>query len=221
MEGIVATSVEPTATSTSSISLPIPTSVSTQDQQTTASPLVSTRTVFQNLTVKQKAVYQPTFRFRRWLEGEKQALLDVGEEHRTIAGIETELPPLKGEGASVINYTAELRRVEERLLEFYAGLDQLYKRHKWDKERARQYEYQLLADRLLGIVGGSIGRRYDPVNPVLIGVGLGKFSIRSELSSLDSTFLSFFVQKVTIDSRISLRIDTCEYLSSAKQTKDS
>ncbi|KAG9071275.1 hypothetical protein KI688_008821 [Linnemannia hyalina] len=62
-------------------------------------------------------------------------------------------------------------------------------------ERARQYEYQLLADRLLGIVGGSIGRRYDPVNPVLIGVGLGKFSIRSGLSSLDSTFLSFFVQK--------------------------
>ncbi|KAG9070416.1 hypothetical protein KI688_009753 [Linnemannia hyalina] len=164
-------------------------------QQTTTSPLVSTRAVFHNLTVKQKAVYQPTFRFRRWLEGEKQALLDVGEEHRTIARIETELPPLKGEGASVINYTAELRRVEERLLKFYAGLDQLYKRHKWDKERARQYEYQLLADRLLGIVGGSIGRRYDPVNPVLIGVGLGKFSIRSGLSSLDSTFLSFFVQK--------------------------
>ncbi|KAG9060844.1 hypothetical protein KI688_007913 [Linnemannia hyalina] len=62
-------------------------------------------------------------------------------------------------------------------------------------ERARQYEYQLLADRLLGIVGGSIGRRYDPANPVLIGVGLGKFSIKSGLSSLDSTFLSFFVQK--------------------------
>ncbi|KAG9067630.1 hypothetical protein KI688_012415 [Linnemannia hyalina] len=105
------------------------------------------------------AVYQPTFRFRRWLEGEKQALLDVGEEHRTIAGIETELPPLKGEGASVINYTAELRRIEERLLEFYAGPDQLYKRHKWDMKRARQYEYQLLANRLLGIVGGSIGPR--------------------------------------------------------------
>lgn len=59
MEGIVATSVEPTATSTSSISLPIPISVSTQDQQTTTSPLVSTRTVFHNLAVKQKAVYQP------------------------------------------------------------------------------------------------------------------------------------------------------------------
>ncbi|KAF9131324.1 hypothetical protein BGW39_001935 [Mortierella sp. 14UC] len=29
----------------------------------------------------------------------------------------------------------------------------------------------------------------------MIGVGLGKFSIKSGLSSLDSTFLSFFVQK--------------------------
>jgi hypothetical protein len=72
----------------------------------------------------------------------------------------------------VINYTAELRQVEEKLLEFYVGRDQLYKRHKWDMERARQYEYQLLADRLLGIVGGSIGRRYDPANPVLIAIGL-------------------------------------------------
>ncbi|KAF9536986.1 hypothetical protein EC957_009128 [Mortierella hygrophila] len=127
MEGIVAASVEPTATSTFLISPPIPISVSTQGQQTTTSPLVSTRTVFHNLAMKQKAVYQPTFRFRRWLEGEKQTLLDVGEEQRAIAGIETELPPLKGEGASVINYTAELRRVVERLLEFYAGRDQLYK----------------------------------------------------------------------------------------------
>ncbi|KAG0347945.1 hypothetical protein BG004_006508 [Podila humilis] len=79
-------------TSTSSISLPIPTSVLTQDQQRATSPL-----------------------------GEKQTLLNEGEEQRTIAGIETELPPLKGEGASVIKYLAELKRVEERLLEFYAG----------------------------------------------------------------------------------------------------
>jgi hypothetical protein len=86
-------------------------------------------------------------------------------------------------------------------------------------ERARQYEYQLLADRLLGIVGGSIGLRYDPANPVLIAVGLGKFLIRSGLSSLDSTFFSYFVQKVTVDSRMSLRIDTCKCLTSTKQSK--
>ncbi|KAF9382477.1 hypothetical protein CPC16_009322 [Podila verticillata] len=195
MEGIIATSVEPTTFSTSSTPLPVPISVSTPDQQSTNSPMVSSRTVYHNLAVKQKAVYQPTFRFRRWLEGEKQKPLDMGEEQETIAGIETGLPPLKGEGASVINYTAELRRVEERLLEFYVGRDHLYKRHKWDMERARQYEYQLLADRLFGIVGGSIGLVRDPENPVLIGVGLGKFSMRSGLSSLDSSFLSFFVQK--------------------------
>jgi hypothetical protein len=65
-----------------------------------------------------------------------------------------------------------------------------------------KYESQLLVDRLLGIVGGSIGRRYDPANPMLIGVGLGKFSIRSGFTFLDSS-LSFFVQKVTLYSRAS------------------
>ncbi|KAG0274828.1 hypothetical protein BGZ96_004069 [Linnemannia gamsii] len=185
----------PTASSTSSTNPSVPLPSSTSDQQSTASPTVSSRTVFRNLAVKQKAIYQPTFRFRRWLEGEKMKPLDMGEGEETISEIETGLPPLKGEGASVINYSAELKRVEEKLLEFYGGRDNLYKRHKWDMERARQYEYQLLADRLLGVVGGSIGCRYDPANPVVIGVGLGKFSIKSGLSSLDSTFLSFFIQK--------------------------
>ncbi|KAK3847075.1 MAG: hypothetical protein J3R72DRAFT_416918 [Linnemannia gamsii] len=86
--------------------------------------------------------------------------------------------------------------VEERLLEFYADRDHLQRWHQWDLERTRQYEYQLLADRLFGIVGGSIGTQRDLENPVLIGVGLGKFSMGSGLSSLDSSFLSFFVQKV-------------------------
>ncbi|KAF9369835.1 hypothetical protein CPB97_003258 [Podila verticillata] len=118
--------------------------------------MVSSRTVFHNLVVKQKAMYQPTFQFCQWLEGEKQKPLDMGEEQEMIAGIKTGLPPLKGEGASVINYTAELRQVEEKLLEFYVGRDHLYKCHKWDMEHAHQYEYQLLADCLFGIIGGSI-----------------------------------------------------------------
>lgn len=36
-------------------------------------PTVSSRTTFLNLAVKQKAVYQPTFRFRRWLETQSKS----------------------------------------------------------------------------------------------------------------------------------------------------
>ncbi|KAF8945173.1 hypothetical protein BGZ47_003134 [Haplosporangium gracile] len=156
---------------------------------------VSSRTIFHNLAVKQKAVYQPTFRFRRWLEDAKQEQVSVDGQQVLISHIESRLPPLKGQGSSVINYVEELERVERNLLEFYAGSGNRFKRNKWDMVRARQYEYQLLADRLFGILGGSIGRRYDSSNPALIGVGLGQFSVKSGLSSLHSTFLNYFIQK--------------------------
>ncbi|OAQ22580.1 hypothetical protein K457DRAFT_295811 [Linnemannia elongata AG-77] len=64
--------------------------------------------------------------------------------------------------------------------------------------RARQAEYQAIAESLLGIVGGSLGRRVEDnksTDPILIGVGLGQFASKSRLSSLHSTFLSYFVQK--------------------------
>lgn len=199
-------SMEGVTTTTSSVSSKIP----VPSPQSQESPTVSSRTTFHNLAVKQKAVYQPTFKFRRWLEGAKQEQVSVDGQQVSISHIESRLPPLKGEGSSVINYFEELERVERNLLEFYAGSDNRFKRNKWDMERARQYEFQLLADRVLGILGGSIGRRYDPSNPAVIGVGLGQFSVKSGLSSLNSTFLKYFVQKVIVAS-IPLMYKTCLY----------
>ncbi|KAG9063431.1 hypothetical protein KI688_004314 [Linnemannia hyalina] len=124
-----------------------------------------------------KAVYQPTFRLHRWLEDEKQATQEGKQE--TIAEIGGRLLPLKGQVASVVGYVAELKKC-----------------HKWDMKRVRHYEYQLIADRLLGIVGGSVGRPRESSNPVLIGVGLAKFSTRSGLSSLDSNVLSYLIKLV-------------------------
>ncbi|KAF9121779.1 hypothetical protein BGX30_002368 [Mortierella sp. GBA39] len=152
MERTAATSVESTTSSISSTS----STSSTPDHQSTYSPMVSSRAVFHNMVVSQRAVYQPAFRFRRWLEGEKQVTQEGEQE--TIAEIEGRLSPLKGQSASVIHCVAELKKVERRLLEFYGGRDQQYKRLKWDMERARHFEHQLIADSLLGIVGGSIGR---------------------------------------------------------------
>ncbi|KAG9067690.1 hypothetical protein KI688_011277 [Linnemannia hyalina] len=98
----------------------------------------------------------------------------------------------------VIEYVTELEQVEQRLKKFYTGDDHRYQRRRWDMARARQAEYQTIAERLLGIVGGSLGRRVEDnkdTDPILIGVGLGQFASKSRLSSLHSTFLSYFIQK--------------------------
>ncbi|KAF9145125.1 hypothetical protein BG015_011995, partial [Linnemannia schmuckeri] len=107
--------------------------------------------------------------------------------------IETYLPPLRVSSSNVINYIKKLERVEEQLKGFYNGPDAKYKRHQWDMQRALHGEFQLIAHRLLGIVGGGLGIRSDPSKPVIIGVGLGKFGTKSELTSLHSTFLSYFI----------------------------
>lgn len=151
---------------------------------------------FRNLAVNQKAVYQPNFRFRRWLETEKD-LVPSGESN-SVATVESLLPPLKGPTASVCGYVEELGKVEARLQEFYSGNNNRFKKHQWDMERARKAEYQAIADRLLGAVGGSIGRKKEESDPVLIGIGLGQFNSNSRLSSLHSTFLDFFVRTVSM-----------------------
>ncbi|KAI8606022.1 hypothetical protein EDD21DRAFT_79589 [Dissophora ornata] len=201
MDGIITTNQESTGVANQgSVTLdPVPpsTSTSTSAQAPVMDPLVTpSRPAYYNLAVKQKAVYQPTFRFRRWLENEKLTIPE-GEEV-SITDVETRLPPLRGPGASVVDYVRELEQVEQRLKKFYAGDDHRYKRHHWDMKRARQAEYQTVAERLLGIVGGSLGRRVEDnkdTDPVLIGIGLGQFSSKSRLSSLHSTFLSYFIQK--------------------------
>ncbi|KAG0352180.1 hypothetical protein BGZ54_002909, partial [Gamsiella multidivaricata] len=50
-------------------------------------------------------------------------------------------------------------------------------------------------DRLLKLIGGSIGRKREEANKVVIEVGLGKFSTKARLSSLHESFQSYFVQK--------------------------
>ncbi|KAF9138940.1 hypothetical protein BG015_002208 [Linnemannia schmuckeri] len=135
-----------------------------------------------------KAVYQPQFRFRRWLETEKVSRLEGEEE--SVPDIESRLPPLRGESASVINYIDELERVEIRLKTFYTGDGDRYRRREWDLEKARQEEFKAIVERLLNIVGGSLGRRVadgPDAAPILTGIGLSKISYKIGLTSLDSS----------------------------------
>jgi hypothetical protein len=84
----------------------------TVQESATSAAMRSPRPVFFNLAVKSKAVYQPNFRFRRWLENEKKATPDGEDE--SVHDIETRLSPLKGQMASVVNYVKELEMVETR-----------------------------------------------------------------------------------------------------------
>ncbi|KAG0346723.1 hypothetical protein BGZ54_005111, partial [Gamsiella multidivaricata] len=119
--------------------------------------------VFYNLAVKQKAVYQPTFKFRRWLEERKRSI-PLGAA-KSISNIESELPALRGKDASVEKYVAGLAGVKEQLDEFY-NKSATFKKHQWDARKAREAEFDIIADRLLNMVGGSLGRQRDEEDKV-------------------------------------------------------
>ncbi|KAF9342320.1 hypothetical protein BGX34_008353, partial [Mortierella sp. NVP85] len=59
-----------------------------------------TKPAVQNLHVKTKAVYQPKFKFRHWMESKKSETPADGS--KSISDIETNLPPLKGETGSIV-----------------------------------------------------------------------------------------------------------------------
>ncbi|KAF9571209.1 hypothetical protein EC968_000857 [Mortierella alpina] len=139
-----------------------------------------TRVVFHNLAVKQKAVYQPVFKHRRWMQEQKARALDPGTG--SISDIETALPPLRGEGACFANHLDQKVQVKGQLDTFYNDTNR-FKNHKWDACRAKEEEYRL------------IGAQHDECNKVVIGVGLGKFSSNAKLTSLHESFQSYFVQK--------------------------
>ncbi|KAG9069912.1 hypothetical protein KI688_009237 [Linnemannia hyalina] len=145
--------------------------------------------LFHNLAVSQKAVYQPTFKHRRWLEQRKGRAVE-GKE--SIAHKETNLPPLRGPEALIIEYVKRSRVVESDLDAFYNNVT--LKKHQWDAKRARDQEFKLVGKRLLELVGGTPGAKRDSKNKVIIGVGLGEFSSSPRLPSLHTAFLKYFVQ---------------------------
>ncbi|KAF8964995.1 hypothetical protein BGZ46_000694 [Entomortierella lignicola] len=69
--------------------------------------------IFYNLVAKQKIVYQSTFKLRRWFE-DKKRIITLSTE-KSISNIESSLPPLRGEGASIEKYFEELENVKEKL----------------------------------------------------------------------------------------------------------
>ena len=145
------------------------------------------------LTVKQKAVLQATFKYRRWLQGQRDSTPSGTE---SIASIERSLPALRGPDASVANYEHRLQQVGDNLEKFYNKSSNIIKRHQWDSQKAYRAEYAIITDKLLKMIGGSAGKPRDESNKSIIAVGLGQFASKNRLSSLHSSFTSFFVRKV-------------------------
>ncbi|KAI8606491.1 hypothetical protein EDD21DRAFT_410132 [Dissophora ornata] len=77
---------------------------------------------------------------------------------------------------------------------FAPSLDDNGWSHAWDARRALHEEFLVIADRLLKLVGGSIGAKRKEENMVIIALGLGKFGSSARLSSLHTAFFWFFVQ---------------------------
>lgn len=149
--------------------------------------------VFYNLAVNIKAVSQPNFKFRRWSENEKRVVsVNTG---KSVQEIESNLPPLRGSNRTIAEYVQELENAETQLDNFYNN--GRYCSHDWDSERARKEEFWKIADSLLRSVGGSVGVKRKEGNMAVIGIGLGKFSSRSGISSLHGSFLAFFVPLVS------------------------
>lgn len=107
-----------------------------EDKQTrTAAPK------FFNLAVKQKAIYQPTFKHQNWLEHRKGRAL---EGQASIAEIESKLPALRGSEVSIKKFVIDLEKNKVQLKGFYGNV--VLKKHKWNAQKAKDEEYRIIAN---------------------------------------------------------------------------
>jgi len=146
-----------------------------------------------DLVVKRKAVSRPTDSFANWLEDRKENTTGASTG-RTVQDIETALPPLKGEGASFCKYVAVRRALEDDLDNFYNNTN--FWKHVWDAQVCRQEEFYKVAEGLLKMIGGSVGRSRMPHQLVVIAIGLAKFAAVHGPPALNGTFQAFFVNLV-------------------------
>ncbi|KAG9071286.1 hypothetical protein KI688_005497 [Linnemannia hyalina] len=172
-----------------------------------------------DLVVKRKAVSRPSDSFAGWLEDRKE-FTTGSSTGRAIQDIETALPPLMREGASFREYVAARRASEEDLDNFYNQTN--FWKHKWDSEVCRQEEFCKVAEGLLKMIGGSVGRPRMPHRRVVIAIGLAKFTGVHGPPGLNGTFQAFFINLVghifatTARSLGYLVIGISEYFSSKR-----
>jgi hypothetical protein len=143
--------------------------------------------------VKRKAVSRPTDSFSNWLEDRKDSTIGVSTG-KSIHNIETALPPLKGDGASFREHVAARHACEDDLDNFYNKSN--FWKHQWDVKVCRKEEFYKVAEGLLNMIGGSVGRPKEPQQHVVIAIGMAKFTAVQGPPGLNGTFEAFFVSLV-------------------------
>ncbi|KAG0295653.1 hypothetical protein BGZ98_001276, partial [Dissophora globulifera] len=113
----------------------------------------------------------------------------------SINSIESLMPVLRGRHANISAYFAYLQTCHDHLNSFYNGDKYQFQRHTWDAEKAMEEEFSKVTNSLLRAVGGSIGAKRDPDNKVVIAIGMAKFDWNKGLTSLDTSFRSYFINK--------------------------
>ncbi|KAG0254879.1 hypothetical protein DFQ27_006581 [Actinomortierella ambigua] len=91
------------------------------------------------------------------------------------------MPPLKGPYSTVADYLEHWSKYNQQLDGFY-NKGFRFKKHIWDVSRAKQEEYNKIANALLKAAGGNIGTKRAENNPVIIVAGLSKFQTKAGLS---------------------------------------
>jgi hypothetical protein len=142
-----------------------------------------------------KSMYQPHFKYRRW-EAQSKEVAPEGST-LTIKEMESSLPALRGPTASLSQYVLAELTHEEALAQNYDNDSNTFKRNNCDAQKAKNKEYNVLCDQLLGVVGGSVGQQRRADDNVIIRIGTGKFSTSNRLPSLRTRFESHFVRKVS------------------------
>lgn len=71
----------------------------------------------------------------------------------SISQIESELPPLHGEGASISAYFTQLHKDVDRLNSLYNGSNRMHKSHGFDQRRARMEEFRVIVNGILKLNG--------------------------------------------------------------------
>ncbi|KAF9176601.1 hypothetical protein BGZ49_006118, partial [Haplosporangium sp. Z 27] len=133
---------------------------------------------FRNLKIKQKALMQPQFKYRRVLEKNKTD---------DVRDMEASILPKKGvSDAGIQSYLQSVGNLK--------GLDDHYnntfrhRRDTWDMKKARDAEDRIAINAILDMVKSDSNGNPIPPNKVLWVIGLGEFNTGCKLTSLHGTF---------------------------------
>jgi transposase len=135
------------------------------------------------LSIKKKALNEPSRLFASWLEKKK-------ENTRRLYELEQESTQ-KQESESILAYWSRYFNRYKQLSAFYNSKS--VQKKSWGRNKAQRGEYDRAVCALLKMVDGKYHKKYDGSNPPMFVLGDAKFGSDS---SLHTSFESYFISKI-------------------------